>query len=171
MGLRFCHRCRACSPAVRSSLAGIRRIAHTHVAWQVSPTGQLVIGVAGCTHTAAHFGVSRCASTYNMPCTCSRWAFAGCRQCLKFPYSDTEKRANAMRIGSSIMVRIAADTWLSGFAQIMPRTPSRGSSCPTPDMHRPVRGKVVVGLTFTRLMGRKSCVVVLVVGISWCILL
>ena len=83
MGLRFCHRCRACSPAVRSSLAGIRRIAHTHVAWQVSPTGQLVIGVAGCTHTAAHFGVSRCASTYNMPCTCSRWAFAGCRQCFE----------------------------------------------------------------------------------------
>lgn len=87
VALCLSHRCRAGRPAVRSSFRWIRRIAHAHVTWQVSPTGKLVIGVSGCTHTATPFGVSRCAGTYNRPCTCSRWAWV-CRRQYSLSKSD-----------------------------------------------------------------------------------
>ena len=86
---------RACRPAARSSFSIVCRIAHAHVAGHVSPTGQLVKGVAGCAHTATPFGVSRFDGTYTQPCTCSRWAWAGFRRCMRFLFHHTNPRCKA----------------------------------------------------------------------------
>ena len=50
----------------------------------------------------------------------------------------------------------------------MQRTPSRGSGCPTPDVHRAIGRQVVVRLTATRWIGCHIRVVDFVVGTGWC---
>lgn len=103
------HCCWTGRPAVRSGLAGVCRIAHAHVSGHFSPTGQLVIGVAGCAHKqhlcSLHKAVLRQLPPRMNNVVSSFFYTSKCF--IVISLVNTENRANAKRNGSAVAVRIA----------------------------------------------------------------